>query len=100
MKDNLSADDAAEIVSRSGWNLRTRLRELRDSGALDTNGAWQQDPPQKTEPGQSSEVSFEGWRAGKQLAIQRPAGLITTNGDGTQHFGMTIPAHRIPTDQF
>lgn len=46
MKGNLSADDAAEIVSRSGWNLRARLRELRDSGALDTNGAWQ-DPPQK-----------------------------------------------------
>lgn len=46
MKDNLSADDAAEIVSRSGRTLRARLRELRDSGALDTKGAWQ-DPPQK-----------------------------------------------------
>lgn len=46
MNDNLSADDAAKIVSRSGRTLRARLRELRDGGVLDSNNAWQ-DPPQK-----------------------------------------------------
>ncbi|MDQ0870172.1 hypothetical protein QFZ70_002645 [Arthrobacter sp. V1I9] len=45
-KDRLTADEAADVISRSGRTLRAFLRKIRDNGTLDKTGAWQ-DPPQK-----------------------------------------------------
>lgn len=46
MKDLLTADEAADMVGRSGRTVRAYLRKIRDNGTLDMTGAWQ-DPPQK-----------------------------------------------------
>lgn len=46
MKDPLTADEAADLVGRSGKTLRAHLRKMKASGTLDPAGAWQ-DPPKK-----------------------------------------------------
>lgn len=42
MKNELSANEAADLVGKSGKYLRARLRERKAAGTLDFNGAWQE----------------------------------------------------------
>jgi hypothetical protein len=44
LKNELSADEAAELVGKSSKYFRARLRERKASGILDPQGAWQNPP--------------------------------------------------------
>ena len=44
MKNELTADEAAELVDKSARHFRAKLREMKIAGTLNQDGAWQ-DPP-------------------------------------------------------
>ena len=44
MKNELTADEAAEFVDKSAKHFRAKLREMKIAGTLDPEGAWQEPP--------------------------------------------------------
>lgn len=44
MKDQLSADEAADLVDKSGQYFRANLRKRKAAGILNPQGAWRNPP--------------------------------------------------------
>ena len=44
MKNELTADEAAELVDKSAKHFRAKLREMKIAGNLTPEGAWQEPP--------------------------------------------------------